>query len=54
MYYLESREHRTASDKPPAWRPVCYSTQKEPLDETVEALGSENYRVTPGAERRNA
>ena len=54
MYYLESREPKAAGGKASAWRPVCYGIQREPLDETVEALGSENYRVTPDAERRNA
>ena len=54
MYYLESREPQAAGGKAPAWRPVCYCAQREPLDETVEALGGKDYRVTPGAERRNA
>ena len=54
MYYLESREPQAAGGKAPEWRPVCYCIPREPLDETVVALGSENYRVTPGAERRNA
>ena len=54
MYYLESKEPQAAGDKTPAWRPVCYGIRREPLDETVEALGSENYRVTTGAERRSA
>ena len=53
MYYLESREPQAAGGKAPAWRQVCYCIQREPLDETVEALGSENYRVTPDAERRS-
>ena len=54
MYYLESKESSAAGGKAPAWRQVCYCIQREPLDETVEALGSENYRVTVGAERRSA
>ena len=55
MYYLESKEPRAAGGTLPArWRPICYGSQREPLDETVKALGSKNYRVTPGAERRNA
>ena len=53
MYYLESKESSAAGGKAPAWRPVCYGIQREPLDETVEALGSENYRVMPDAERRS-
>ena len=54
MYYLESKEPGIVGGKASAWRPVCYGIQREPLDETVEALGSENYRVTVGAERRSA
>ena len=55
MYYLESKEPRAAGGTLPArWRTICYGIQREPLEETVKALGSKNYRVTPGAERRNA
>ena len=54
MYYLESKEPRAAGGTLPArWRPICYGSQREPLDATVKALGS-NYRVTTGAERRYA
>ena len=54
MYYLESKEPGVVGGKAPAWRPVCYCIPREPLDETVVALGSENYRVMLGAERRKA
>ena len=55
MYYLESKEPRAAGGTLPArWRPICYGIQRKPLDETVNALGNENYRVTTGTERRNA
>ena len=55
MYYLESKEPRAAGGTLPArWRTICYGIQREPLDETVKALGSEKYRVTMGAERRSA
>ena len=55
MYYLESKEPRAAGGTLPArWRPICYGIRREPLDETVKALGNENYRVTTDAERRTA
>lgn len=54
MYYLESKEPQAAGSKlPTVWRKLCYCNQREPLDEAVEALGSENYRVTRSAERRS-
>ena len=53
MYYLESKEPGIVGGKVSAWRQVCYCIQREPLDETVEALGSENYRVMPDAKRRS-
>ena len=55
MYYLESKEPRAAGGTLPArWRPICYGSQREPLDATVKAFGSEKYRVTTDAERRYA
>ena len=52
MYYLESRETKPAYNKlPPIWKPVCYSAQRESLDEAVRALGKDNYRVTLGVVR---
>ena len=55
MYYLETRETKISGCKPSAtWKPVCYSARREPLDEMIEALGAENYRVTLGVERRTA
>ena len=55
MYYLESKEPRaTAGRLAVVWKPICYGTQREPLDEAVQALGSENYRVTLGIERKTA
>ena len=55
MYYLESKEPRAAGGTLPArWRPICNGILREPLDETVKALGSEKYRVTTDAERRYA
>ena len=52
MYYLESKEPSAGGKPQTKWMPVCYCDQREPLDEAVETLGSENFRVTPGTERR--
>ena len=55
MYYLEVKETAAVGGKQTAiWKPVCYASRREPLDETVAGLGSENYRVTLAAERRIA
>ena len=53
MYYLEVKETAAAGGMA-VWKPVCYASRREPLDETVAGLGSENYRVTLAAERRIA
>ena len=55
MYYLEVKETTAVGGKQMAiWKPVCYASRKEPLDEMVAGLGSEDYRVTMAAERRNS
>lgn len=55
MYYLEVKETAAAGGKQTAiWKPVCYASRKEPLDEKVAGLGSEEYRVTIAVERRKS
>ena len=53
MYYLEVKETAAAGGMA-VWKPVCYASRREPLDETVAGLGSEDYRVTMAAERRKS
>ena len=53
MYYLEVKE-TAAVGGTAMWKPVCYASRREPLDEMVAGLGSEDYRITMAAERRSA
>lgn len=53
MYYLEAKEPGAGGKPQARWKPVCYCTRREPLDEAVEALGSEKYCVSRSAERRS-
>ena len=55
MYYLEVKETATVGEKQTAiWKPVCYTSRREPLDEMVAGLDSEEYRVTAAAKRRKS
>ena len=52
MYYLETKQTVIVRGKhTTTWKKLCYSLRREPLDEMVDGLGRDSYRVTPDAER---